>query len=125
MEPTPSNIPEILNWIERFGISFAILCVFLFVLLKVGYWLGEKVIVPVVTGHTGFLTEVKNAVWDIAKSNILINSNMEQLIDIQKENSENIKKLIEINQEKPLVRERKTTIIPKTEISRHESIAST
>lgn len=125
METEPSNIPEILNWIERFGISFAILCVFLFVLLKVGYWFGEKVIVPVVTGHTGFLTELKNAVWDIAKSNVLINSNMEQLIDIQKENSENIKKIIEINYEKPLARERKTTIIPKTEISRHEPVTTT
>jgi len=125
METEPSNIPEILNWIERFGISFAILCVFLFTLLKAGYWIGEKIFVPIVTAYTGFLTEVKNAVWEIAKSNVLINSNMEQLIDIQKENSDNIKKIIEINHEKPLVRERKTTIIPKTEISRHEPVTTT
>lgn len=127
MEAFSTNIPEILNWIERFGVSFATLCVVIYALLKAGFWIGEKIIVPVVNSYISFLTELKNAVWDIAKSNTLINSNMESLIDIQKENGKSIQKLLElheINQEKTLTKERKTTMIPKTELSRHEPVTA-
>ena len=96
MEITSLNTSELIATIERSGISFMVLCLFLYALVRVGWWFGDRVIVPLVTAHTGFLNEVKSAVWDIAKSNVLINKNMEQLIDIQSENSENIKKIFKI-----------------------------
>lgn len=125
MEITSLNTSELIATIERSGISFMVLCLFLYALVRVGWWFGDRVIVPLVTAHTGFLNEVKSAVWDIAKSNILINKNMEQLIDIQSENSENIKKILISNQEKVLAKHPKTATIPKTEVSRNESVSAT
>lgn len=124
------NYEALINWVERSGVPFGILCVLSYIFLKCFYWFMEKVVVPLVTNHTNFLQEVRMAIGDIAKTNCMISEKMTDLIDIQKENSAAINDLSQGHEEyivdNTLIKKSKTATIPKVESSQyeHESVSA-
>lgn len=116
------NFNSILLWVERSGVPFGILCVLSYVFLKCAWWIGEKVVIPIVSGHTGFLSEVRSAVTNIAESNYAIAERMTNLIDISTANGIALQNLTEANEEiipvpsgKTLPKRSKSSTIPKVE----------
>lgn len=116
------NFSFILSWIERSGVPFGILCVLSYVFLKCAWWIGERVVVPIVGGHTGFLSEVRSAITNIAESNHTIAERMTNLIDISKANGIALHNLTDTNEEiipthagKTLPKRPKSSTIPQVE----------
>ena len=116
------NFSPILLWVERSGVPFGILCVLSYVFLKCAWWIGEKVVVPIVNGHTGFLSEVRSAITNIAESNHTIADRMTNLIDISTANGIVLQDLTQANEEiiptpvgKTLPKKSKASTISKVE----------
>ena len=116
------NFGYVLSWVERSGVPFGILCVLSYVFLKCLWWIGEKVVVPIVSGHTGFLSEVRSSIAEIAESNHIIAEGMTNLIDISTANGIVLHNLTEANEEiiqtpvgKILPKRSKSSTIPRVE----------
>lgn len=91
------DVTTLSQFIEKQGISVAVLCFLCYALWRCGTWLATEVIKPVTTKHIGFVDRVENVVTEM--KDVLVNGHkqtnekIDQLHDAVRESTATFKGL--------------------------------
>ena len=103
---------EFITIAKDFGIPIALLVFLCFAIWKVLVWLGNEVVKPLTERHIKFIDKVEKSIIDQAKNVETVTSQSSVVIELNKENAEAFKDLLQhITELKNNVNEVKTVMI--------------